>query len=228
MLDDLATLFLGEWLQVEQRAELGPVRSLLEQFRPGGTEQEDGCRRRVPNVLDQVEEGRFRPVNIFEDDDKRPPARLELEQLPRSPEDLVEWEVSAGQPDRGGNARYGIFTVLSGDLEHLGAPDLGRIFVTNPGGVANDLDEGPERDAATVRQAPPAKDAGLSLRGLHELFEQSRLADAGLCDNGDQPARSVARSRTQLVTEDAELPGAPDQRTVVPSLDALRSPDGDE
>ena len=42
-------------------------------------------------MLDQVEKCRLRPVDVFEDDDDGLSSSLELEQLPRAPEDLVHW-----------------------------------------------------------------------------------------------------------------------------------------
>ena len=40
-------------------------------------------------MLDQVEECRIRPVDVFEHDDHRPPPRLGLEQLAECPGDLA-------------------------------------------------------------------------------------------------------------------------------------------
>jgi hypothetical protein len=49
---------------------------------------------------DQVEKCRLRPVDVFEDDDEGLSSSLELEQLPRAPEHLVQRVVGFSQPNR--------------------------------------------------------------------------------------------------------------------------------
>src|SRR5262249_27749390 len=87
VLHDEPTLLFGERLQLDERAALSPVRTVLEQVRSSRAEQQERHARGVPrDVFDQVEEPGFGPVDVLEEDDQRLLAGLALEELAGAPE----------------------------------------------------------------------------------------------------------------------------------------------
>src|SRR5439155_8395195 len=97
-------------LGVRERLELQgcstPARAVLEQLRAGQAEEQD---RRFPapsrHVLEQVEEGRLRPVHVLEADDERLLTRERLEQAPDRPERL---RARDGRRPRSDRAAYAL------------------------------------------------------------------------------------------------------------------------
>src|SRR5262249_1206864 len=73
------------------RLAASPGRTLLEQLGAGDAEQEDRrASREIGDVLDQVEQGRLRPVHVLEDEDERPVQRKPLEHATHPEEALLE------------------------------------------------------------------------------------------------------------------------------------------
>ena len=63
---------------------------------------------------------------------------------------------------------------------------------------------------------------------MNELFDQARLADAGLGDDGDETARVVTSRGRELVSEDRKFACASYEWAVVLAFDTFRLPCGDE
>ena len=89
---DLRRLPLVRPERHDRRARLrrGPRRTDLEQVGPSHAEEEQryvGCKG--AHVLDQIEQGRFGPVDVVNDDDQWPLARQRLEQPAEAPGDLL-------------------------------------------------------------------------------------------------------------------------------------------
>ena len=78
--------------------QLGPVVEEL------GSREANEQNRRVPrpvgDVLDEIEECRLAPLEVVEDDDERPLARLRLEQLAHGPEGLLGRPGALDEADR--------------------------------------------------------------------------------------------------------------------------------
>ena len=92
VVDQLVRLTRRERLE-RQRLGLGPRaprRAEVDQVGARKAEQEDRCVVRPPGqVLQQVEQGRLSPVDVFEENDERPvPGKL-LEQAAYGPEQLT-------------------------------------------------------------------------------------------------------------------------------------------
>src|SRR5581483_9875136 len=171
--------------------------------------------------LDQVEECVLRPMDVLERDDERLPRGCQLKEPARTPVDLVERILIPGQSDGRGDA-YGRVAVLrSGYLDELCPRRLRRILIVDAGDVAGDLEQRPEGDSAPIREAPAAHEPCLRRDPKSELFNQTRLADAGLRDDGDETADVLVGDGCELSLQQFELDGAADERIVVAPLDRL-------
>src|SRR2546423_2490820 len=196
--------------------KLSPALPRLEKRRAGGTEEHHARRGRGRgDVLDQVEEGVLGPVDVVEDDDEWLSCGSQLEEPPRSPEHLVQWVSAFGEADCGRDAHGRLGTLGSCELEKPSARLLGRVLVADAGGVARDLQKGPERDAASISQAPAADDPAFGRDPAAELVDEARLAGAGLCDERDETAHALGSRGRERGLERLELADAPDDRTAV-------------
>src|SRR5207344_2961138 len=81
--------------------------------------------------------------------------------------------------------------------------------------------ERPEGDAPAVRQAAAAEDERGARDGRRELAREARLADAGLAEDGDQPASAVGGCLLERRGEETLLPLSADQRQVGPAFGRL-------
>ena len=114
-----------------RRVELAaaPAGALLDEIQPGNTEQEHrDVVEPLDEVVDQVEEGRLRPVQILENDDERPGRGQVFQHPSRSGEELI------GSRSSGDQAR------------HL----RGRLALS---GLANDFGQGPIGHPLAERRA---------------------------------------------------------------------------
>ena len=83
--------------RVRRVRPLGPE---LEQVGTRVAENEHRCvLDGLPDVLDEIEERRFRPVEVLEHDDERPLARELLEELAGRPEELLHRKLLRREPD---------------------------------------------------------------------------------------------------------------------------------
>ena len=185
-IDQLLGLGIGEPLEQERagvRLADRPGRTLFEQLRPGEAEEQD--RDPAPplgEVCDQVEQGRFGPVDVLEDHDDRSLSRNRLEQPQKREEDLLA-------SDRG----------IAGDrvADRLGGRALGA-------GLTEDLAQGPERDPLAVRKAASGEDRRLTGHPPSQLLAQPRLADPGRTQDREQvdgPLRAHAVHGVVQLTE---------------------------
>src|SRR5262245_50822337 len=102
-------------------------------------------------MLEEIEQGRLRPVQVFQDEDERTLRREPLEELAVCPERNF---------DRAQLVRV---------------RNLGRLL----GKVAEHLPERPEGDSLAVGEAASPEDACPLAQGGGELVRQARLADPG-------------------------------------------------
>ena len=80
-----------------------------------------------------------------------------------------------------------------------------RMLVVDAGQLAHDLPDRPERDAFAVRKAPAAHDPSTGADACDELGGQTRLPDARLPDNGDEPALTSPDDGLELTLEQLQL-----------------------
>ena len=141
-------------------------------------------------------------MDVLEEDDERLLACVVLEELARAPEDLVEREILAAETDRRCNALDDIVGLGACRLRELRQRHIRGVLVVDSRGAAHDLDEWPERDAASVRQAAAAEQPRLRGRGRPaELLDQAGLADPRLGDDRDPAAAAIPRCGSELVRE---------------------------
>jgi hypothetical protein len=85
------------------------------------------------------------------------------------------------------------------------------LLAADPCRLTHDLPERPVRDPLAVREAPPGEDPCLELDRGQELEGQTRFADPGLPDDGNEPKRAFRDGCSKLMFERIELLTAPDQ-----------------
>jgi hypothetical protein len=169
--------------------QLLPGGSDVEELVAGEADEQDGPLRRPEHVLDEVEQGGFRPVDVLEDDDEGSGGRHGLEQLADAPESLLDRELVPREAD--GRRDAPLDRLVLGEGGDLLARHLGWIVLEDPGGGSHDLDDGPERDATAVRETAPPDDRGGPAHADQKLVDQARLAHAGAAEDGREPAAVV-------------------------------------
>src|SRR5207253_9735634 len=121
-----------------------------------------------------------------------PLARERAHELPRAPEELLDRELRVREADRGRDAiDDGVALVVREQPGELGARGLRRVVLADPGGVAHELDERPERDPLPVGQAAAAADPGLAVERRRERLDEARLADARVRERAHEPALAL-------------------------------------
>ena len=149
--DQLVGLVVRQLRELDQRVPR-PGGARLEQVRPGVAEDDDRADPERCDVLDEVEHGRLRPVDVLQADEERPILRDALEHPSDAPEELVARCDELGLSDRRAET-------LEGRGRVLGAGDRLRDGVEATE-VAHQLDERPVRDPGPVREAAAGCDPG--------------------------------------------------------------------
>ena len=187
-----------------------PRRPQLGQIRSRQAADED---RRVAapagQVLDEVEEGGLCPLDVVEHDDEGTLLRERLEQPAHGPVELVGARAWLGAAD-------GLEDAPVRDLP-VGLAAEHAVEVD----VAHDLDEGPVGDPVPVRETAALEHLRFS-GGRDQLGREPGLADAGLADDRDDPARTVCDRALELGRERVQLRGPADERRVEAARDACR------
>ncbi len=200
----------------------GPLGLTVQQAVAGGAQQQHRrAGEGIDEVPDQIEQRRLGPVDVVEEDDDRSVGGKQLEEAADAPEQLGQLERGRAEPDRRGDGRQhriGVITEQRGD-----APDrqLGRIVVADPGGLAHDLGDRPERDAVPVREASSPEDPRARHHRPDELPRQAGLADARLADDGHHPAFELRDRLVECRAQEAHLRLPADHRRVLASRGAL-------
>jgi len=130
---------------------LRPGRPLFQQGRSGVAQDHDGrSLERIGQVLHEIQECVLGPVQVFEGHDQWPVLSQQREQLPYCPEELLHRELRLGEPYRRGDALDDVRVVRSQQPRELAPGGVGVVAVGDPGSLANDLDDRPERDPVSV------------------------------------------------------------------------------
>ena len=168
----------------------------VEQLRPGHADEQDRrVAAQVGDVLDEVEEGGLAPVDVVEHDHDRLLHGARLQQLAKSPGDLL------------GRARRRVV-----------AEDRGQ----GPDGAAvrdellHDLGHRPVADSLAVGEAPAPGDRR-ALEAAEELSHETRLADTRGAEDGEELAGAVAGNSVEGVLQLLALTLAADHRHAVPA-----------
>jgi hypothetical protein len=152
--------------------------------------------RPVQEVLEEVDQARVGPLHVLEDEDRRAAVGETLEQdAPRGEQVLLISGDTLFEPEQMRQARLdvaafvGIGNVLVDRRpELLEGGGLGLVF-DDPAAHANHLGQCPVRDSFPVREAAGAMPPHTLHQAVHVLLElprQTRLADAGDTEDGDE------------------------------------------
>ena len=164
--DQLVYMLLGERLEAKRDR---PFRAAPDEVGAGHTEEQDGrAGREQRDVLDQVEEGLLRPVEVVEDADKR---CLLLEQLAEGPGDLL--------------GRGPLIRLAQQGAEGGCCGGIGRKRVE----LLQRLDHRPIGDPLPVGEAASLHDLGIDPG--EELGREARLAYSGVADQRDKLAAAL-------------------------------------
>lgn len=150
----------------------------------------------VRDVLEEVEKGRLRPVQVVHHDDERTRSGERLEEPADRPEDLLAGSAARVVESQCLGHPLGdqLGLLLPGQRrpgEPHGDRRRGLVAGIRPGGacdVADDSGQGPVGDPLTVGQAVAADDRRTAGELRRELLEQPRLPDAGVAENGQHMA----------------------------------------
>ena len=196
----------------------------VEQVGPGEAEDEN---RSLPgpadHVLDQLEEGWFRPLEVVEAHDQRLLARDVLEQPPDGPHRLFRRRRAIADPDRRGHLACDPLPVRF-PCEQLVEP-----APSQPAGcIANDVPQGPVRDPLSVREAAADEHRRLVANLGQELSRQPGLADPRGAENRDEAGRLIAYRLLERGAQLRKLVLSPDHRRVESARDRGRARDDAE
>ena len=211
LVEQLVRLLLRQRLEYQPAAHLRqPSRTLVEEIRTRQANQQEG---RVVGpageILEQVEQRRLGPVDVFDDDDERLIAGELFEQTPYRPERLAGGCLRRGRADGAEDPSRDELRVLAArqDLAHT------VVAAQRP----DDGHQRPERDPVAVREAASRQCDRLVLQRGAQLGCQARLPDPGRPDQREQPARPGRNRRGIPVPQGFQLQLAADERRVEPS-----------
>src|SRR5262245_45465198 len=169
--EKLLGLQLRERREHDRLAERVPSRVAVEKLWPGAAEDENrGLSRPADDVLDQLDEGRLRPLEVVEADDQGPLTRQVLEEPADRPHRLLRRRRAVADADRRGDLPcYPLRLWFSGQ-------QLVEPAAAQPRGcVTDDVPQWPVGDALAVGQAAADEDGRLVADLGHELVGQPGL-----------------------------------------------------
>ena len=195
LLDEVGALLLGERLDLDRRRPhpaSSPARPCVEQLGPRQTDDEQRRPHAVGEVLDEIEQGRLRPVDVFEQEDERLDVGDPFHHLAGSPRDLLGLRSPlsasmspAARPSTSddGLLRAALAELLESFLERVVVRDARRRF--------DHLAERPVGDALAVRKRTPHENAR-ALESRRRTWDQPALPDAGLAIDREQVGALVS------------------------------------
>ncbi len=178
VLDELVRFLVRERLERDRLP--GPGGSCVAEVRSREAEEEHRrISRPVGDVLDQIEQRRLRPVDVFEDEGQRMLARPLLQPLSHRPRDVL-------RPPGRERIRPRVFRVR----------------------MPIDLRERPVGDALAVRETPPDEHVCLSSERRGDLASKPRLADSRRSERRHEAARAIREGAGERFTARAPTPRA--------------------
>jgi len=168
-------------------------------------------------VVDEIEEGRIGPVRVLDADDQRPAPGQGLEQPADRPGRLLGRHPGIHLAQRRCDA-------LGRQRPLALAPQQGReaglnVLAREP---AHDLAERPVGCAFAPVETPADRGRRLSVDTGEQLAGESRLADPGRPEHGDESTRAARCHLFQRLAQPGQLALAPDERAVEPAGDRFR------
>ena len=228
--EELAHRLLGERRERERRlvravAELGmPALEL----RPGEAEDEDRPRARpLEQVADELDERRVGPLQVLEEErDGRLLGHALEEEPPGAEELLLAARGPSSSPSRcsmrGSTKRRSSSSATNsrdGGDELLGRADARLLALGDARAHPHHLRERPEGDTLAVGEAAPAVPPDELLDAVHVLEvlpAETRLADAGDADDGDEVRALLVGGRVEELLHQPKLAVAPDEGRLEP------------
>ena len=192
-------------------------RRVVEQLRAApGRGAGPGAAGEVRHVLDQVEEGGLRPLEVVEHDHDRAALGEHLEQPSRGPEDLL---LRLARPSRRGRppprARPRRAPPCGSPLSCAASASrtvLGRAAARLAGEVAHHLVQRPVGDPLAIRQAAAAQHGRLVPQRGRQLVHEPRLPHTRRAQDRHEVAAATRHGRVERRLERAELLFAAHQR----------------
>ena len=162
-------------------------------------------------MLDEVEEGELRPVEILQHEDERALACEGLDQLADGPEGLLSGPAPPFRhTDRLRDAvgyRRGVGLVPEESLDARPIQASGR--------GPHNLRQGPERDPLAVGKAAPHEDGRPPLHGVDQLLGETGLSDPGVTEHREYVCCTPRDAALEGLHELCELGLPADDRVVL-------------
>ena len=225
-LEQLVDRLVGERLE-RDRGEVplrrAPARVPFGELRP--REREDEQRvvpRPVEQVVDEVQQRRVRPLEIFEDEHRRALLREPLEEEAPGRKEVVTVGGAAlfepeqlREPRLDPGALLGVGEVLLERFPELAGRRLWMFLLGDPGPHAHHLGERPVRDAVAVGETAAAMPVDVAHQPVDvalELRREPRLADPGDADDRDEPSPALLARGVEEIFDQPQLPLASHER----------------
>ena len=172
--------------------------------------------RPVEQVVDEVQQRRVRPLEIFEDEHRRALLCEPLEEEAPGGEEVFTVGRDAflepeqlGEPRLDPGALLGVGEVLLERLPELAGRRLGILLLGDSGPHAHHLGERPVRDAVAVGETAAAMPVDVAHQPVDvalELRREPRLADPGDPENRDEPRPALVARGVEEILDQAQLP----------------------
>ena len=233
--DQRRALVVGEGLQLNGgggELAAAPRRTGVQQLLPGQADQQDGrAPRPVGQVIDQVQEGGLRPVEVVEHQDQGALGRHDLERSPNGPEGFLGGRGGGRDAHQAGDltGERRSFRILTEQPPQLDQRLARGLLVGDGGGVLEGLRQRPERDAVPIGETPAVDDERLRGGGREELVDQPGLAHAGRAEDREEIAHALRYGLLERLVQEAALALAAHHRRIKTSrVPAGAGPDRDQ
>ena len=213
-----AALLSGELPELDLGGRRSPrreARPVLVELVAGRTDKEERhAERGVEDVLDEVEEGCLRPVDVVEDDHERPTAG-QLPRVARTAQNSSSFPYGCCERPMPDSMRLVASAMPRTEAGcELVAGVLLAVLRHDPGRLPQHLGQRPERDAVAVGQAAAPQHRRLAGDAPHELLDEPALADPGMAEQRDEPALGSGDRTAELRAEGGDLARPADERQV--------------
>ncbi len=212
--DQQLALQLGQGLEHDQLPDAPPVGAALADVRTRRTQDEQGVvDAETRHVLEQVQQGRLGPVDVFDDHDERAVTGQNLEEPTHGPERLLDLSFALAEPNRRGYPLRDVGPVLhvADEIPHFGTRCSRRVQLADPSCGLDQLGDRPKGDPLTVGQASSPQRSGAGGRLQNELIHQSRLSESSVSDDGCDAADTLHRRLLERMPEADQLVLSPNQ-----------------
>ena len=197
-----------------RRPAAKPGRSSCSSWRAVQTKRSGTPSEASRTLLDEIEEGGLRPVDVVEDHHERPAAGQLLKDRPHAPEQLVLAVLVLREAHDRLDATGRVGQLLAEAGLELDAGVLLAVLRHDPGRLSQHLGQRPEGDAVAVGQAAAPQYHRLVGEAPHELLDEPALADPGLAEQRDEPALGSGDRTAELRVEGGDLAIPADERPV--------------